>query len=617
MAPEATPQTGFVRAGSSKNPQAATASRYVKPRRKNQILLIVLAIVAALLVAIAVYAAFMVGSVQRVRASVTSLQSEAQTLTSAVSAGKVDELQVALSSTVGPLGDDIAAVKQELSSTVWKIAGALPIVGADVTAASQLVDAADTLTTQVLVPLSATMETFPIKQLFQDGVVNADGLKVYCALVTQVTPAVQSATATLGSVHAPHIDQVNTVAEKLAGLLGTANEALTKYGSVVSILPDLLGCNGQRAYVMTAQNLVEIRPTGGFPGALALMTVENGALELGDFFSCNYFSSDEAIRFETTQEEKDIFGQDPGKYYGNTNFIYDFPRAASLWSQFWLRDDGVVVDGIIAIDPIFLQGIVGLLGDVPMSDGVVLTGSNTVTVLEHDVYWTYTSNAEQDAYFAEAAFNTLEQFTSRGSGLDFSALLDLIETSIDKGNLLVWMADANEQSVLEDFGCTGSVGDDPTKPVLGVYFSDNTGSKYDWYLDTDTQIVSTTANADGSTSYAMVTTYTNTATQEDLDAAESIGALNYIFGVNADRYYDGDMMTTIYLAAPAGATITDYSMSNGDMLYDYPYNGHQSLHVMSHIDPGESIVVTYTVTTAPGAEPLTIKTTPTTRSVTG
>ena len=78
-----------------------------------------------------------------------------------------------------------------------------------------------------------------------------------------------------------------------------------------------------------------------------------------------------------TDEERLLFGD--GISYATDTFGHnpDFPRAAELWAQANEQVNGFPIDGVLALDPVFLQTMLGLTGSsVAMSDGSYIDGSN-------------------------------------------------------------------------------------------------------------------------------------------------------------------------------------------------------------------------------------------------
>ena len=87
--------------------------------------------------------------------------------------------------------------------------------------------------------------------------------------------------------------------------------------------------------------------------------------------------------------------------------------------------------------------------------------------------------------------------------------------------------------------------------------------------------------------------------------------------INAGRYilgsYGGTITGYIHIFAPAGGSISDIEMSNGDTMYTGNYNNLQVAYRFGNsIAPGSSITVTYKITTASGVtNPLGVNSTPT------
>lgn len=135
-----------------------------------------------------------------------------------------------------------------------------------------------------------------------------------------------------------------------------------------------------------------------------------------------------------------------------------------------------------------------------------------------------------------------------------------------------------------------------------------------WFFSTDTQVSDGINNADGTTTYHVTTTLTNHLTADEADNSAS-----YITGYNLDRRDNTDMVMLIYLVAPAGGSISNVSQEGGDVaLQDFtelPYNGLSVTFANPRIDGGETMTVTYAVTCAAGAAPMTVRTTPTAHGV--
>lgn len=183
---------------------------------------------------------------------------------------------------------------------------------------------------------------------------------------------------------------------------------------------------------------------------------------------------------------------------------------------------------------------------------------------------------------------------------------------------MIWLADATEQSYIEDMGYSGSMtAASQQEPTLGVFVNFWAGSKLGWWLGMDTQVSSPVTGNDGSRTYHVTTTLTNFMTAQEAKQGGS-----YIVSDNDKSLGDADPF--IYFYAPAGGTISDVTASNGATLGKATYQGLDVTFTCQVGDfsvlpkpnnplPVESTVTySYTVTLPAGVEgDLQLATTPT------
>ena len=272
------------------------------------------------------------------------------------------------------------------------------------------------------------------------------------------------------------------------------------------------------------------------------------------------------------------------------------------------------MDGVIAIDPVLLQKLLALTGGIEV-DGHSIDGSNAAKALLNDAYNEMPID-QTDQFFSDVASQAFDHVMGNLGSISLPDLAQTLGDAVGEQHLFAWMANADEQALVEKAGAAGTLGNDSANPQLGVFISDDTYSKKSWFFSTDTQVSDGTANADGTTTYHVTTTLTNHLTADEADNSAS-----YITGCNLDRRDNTDMVMWIYLVAPAGGSISNVSQEGGDVaLQDFtelPYNGLSVTFANPRIDGGETMTVTYDVTCAAGAAPMTVRTTPTAQSVAG
>ena len=586
--------------------------------RSKKPLVAVLVAVALVLIALAVYAALVMGSLSRVRAQAAALADLPSQVSAAVESGDY----ASLSATAHEAADAVAAVRDEIDGPLWGLAQAIPVVGGDVSSARRLVSAMDGLVSDALVPVAdAASDALPLSAA-TDGSLDLSGVFGLCAAVYQAAPAVESASAAVEGIGSFRIGQLDDLLDELRGPLSELAEGLSTYGDLVGQLPSMLGSDGQtRTYLVIAQNNVEIRSTGGFPGAWCTVTVTNGQISVGEVSNIQIFLPWQPENpLAITDEERLVFGDRISYIPGDANYDPDFPRVAELWSQFWERQTGVHVDGIVAMDPQMLQALLAVVGPVQISDGSVLDGTNAAAVLSHDVYWNHMDDTDMmDACFAEAATGAVDNLTAMAGSLTadtMRSLADAVGQGVEDGHLVVWMADGAQQAALGETGCTGSLPDDPAEPVAGIYLADDTWAKMGWWLDLDAQVTSSWDNADGSRGYAVTVSLANVATWDEINACNA-----YMTGSNSLKYSVDDILTWIFLYAPAGGFISDVQVAGnveGGGLSEATHDGLQVYYGLTHAQIGTGVTITYTVTTSPQAESeLAFDITPTAQDVRG
>lgn len=576
-------------------------------RRHHSRVGLVIALVIVAVVAVCGACAFQLyRSAMTAKGHAEDMVTELSTLKEAVKSGDTE----ALNNSVNTIVEDSDALNVEVTSPLWKLAANLPVVGEDVRSVQTLGAASSALVNDALVPIAQSVSGKKLSDIMHDGSFDVETISSVVAAVDQATPTIEGTLDTIDSLPEAHIPQLASAIEKVKAQTTQVRDTLAKAKPMLDVLPQMLGANGQtRTYLVIAQNNSELRSTGGLPGSWGTVTINNGTLTMGDFTTILHESG---LKVDITDEERNAMATNMDTDPAQVNCDPDFVRVSELARDYWAQTGGGNVDGVIAIDPVFLQRLVALTGSITAPDGATLDGTNTAQALLSDVYWKYGNNGDaQDAYFASVAELAFKSVLSNLGNASIKDLKDVYKKSAADGRLLVWMNDQGEEQVMQELGVAGGLSTDPARPVLGVYMNDDSYSKLSWYTQAGTTIDGGTKNADGTTTYNVTTTLTNTITPE-----EAASAPLYIYGGNADKRDNSDMLHFVYFIAPAGGAITNFSASDGLIFTDYGINqatlsGLQFIRVRTHLRSGESGTFTYQVTVpAEATQPLALRTTP-------
>ena len=575
-------------------------------RKKRRVAAVVAVIVAVVLVAFGVSGFMLFNSAKTVKSQAKETVEIVGGLKDKVTSGDFSTLP----DDAKKIDELCSSMKKETSSPVWTMASFIPVYGGDINAARTMVDALSDVSSGALVPMADNLAQATPGKLFQDGTINVSALQAVADSLSDSSKAFKGANKKVQGIGDTHIAQVTELVDKAKDGFATLDGVVDAAEKIAPVLPQMLGANGQtRNYLMYAMNNVEIRACGGFGGSQGLISVTDGQMSIGEFVPRIGLSEDEAVE-SVDEEDEALFGNHSNLYNSGNTYSPDWPRNSQRVAALWKSQYGQDVDGVIGIDPVFLQYLLGLVGNVSLPDGTVVDGTNAAKVLMHDVYWNYPVE-ESDGIFASVASAAFDKILGGIGDVDVTKLVSAVERGAEEGRLIAWMRNDDEQNAIKETGIDASLPnpDDPSAdPVAGVYFNNLSFSKLDWYLNADTQIGQGIKNGDGTCSYRITVTLTNIMTQEEA------GKLPDYVAASAPDAARDDERLNVSLFAPTGGNITDLTVEGTQFglgaatWHGIPfYSGTVDLHA------GETTTITYTLTTSAeaGDKPLTLRQTPT------
>lgn len=575
-----------------------------RKRRRRKILIGVLVIIAVLAVFAGAFVWSALQTKNELQQAVSSVQGLQQTI--------VDSDKSKREEQVNTFSDHVSKAYKQTSSPLWQLASVVPYAGDDISAVRTMVAAMENISSQALPQLLQAADNIDLNNVHvENGTIEISGLEASQRPLQIADDTIDKATRevkTVKAVKTPHVAQIadalktaETYCEKLDSMVHSLN-------SIVQVLPSMLGTESHandapRNYLILAQMNAEARPSGGLTGSLGLATVQGGRVSLQPFVSDSEIQNADEPVVDLTAEERLLFTDKLGKDIRDVNFTPDFPRTGEIVSAMWNRQYGVAVDGVIAIDPLFLQNMLAVTGGVAMPDGSTLDGANTAQTLLHDVY-ARMAPQETDEYFAVAAQAAFDHIMQNAG--NFKSYVKALFTSVEQGHVMVWSAHEDEQNLIADSAISGKLITEGAKPQVGVYISDETESKMDWYLHREVTTEFQKVARNGANQYTVHIKLQNTMTAE-----EAASEAEYVTG-GGNIVPKGQIKTALFIYAPANGRLVDWEFQNAD-----DYKGvtlHNGLTVGVGdvtLQPGESYEITVHVQSAPDTdEPLTLRQTP-------
>lgn len=546
-----------------------------------------------------------------------SMLSEANTLKTdlkAVMTGvKERDVESAQNATL-KLDNTVRKLDRTLSSPVWKAVSHAPFAGKYVKSVNTLVSVAEDASDNILKPALDVMDEYPLEGLKVGDGFSVSTINAYLNLLEDIGPRIESMTTKMQTVKLP-LGKTEMLSE-YTQMLTKLTAAYKENGEYLPLFRAFLGDGSDKLYLLAAQNSAEIRASGGFPGSMGTIRIEDGVLTIDDFKTVyDMISVNPPTEAHITDTEYLLFSGSLD-YARDACYIPDFERVGEIWALAYESKNDEHIDGVISLTPVIIQKVLAYTGAVTLSDGTELNGDNATQMLQKDLYYKYLSsnssykisnaNDYVDSLFAETAKIVMGKLVD---DFDINRIADYSKIFTDGGKdrtILMWMEDETAESYVKAAGCSGALNDAPSNPEAGVFFSGANGSKLGWFVSLDTQIGDVTVNDDGSRTYDVTVTVSNDITRDDMYRAG-----NYIIG-----NYNGQVESYLHLFAPAGGTISDFETSNSMTMNMDEYHGLEvAYNVEFMLAPSNPVTVTYKVTTAPGVStPLKISQTPTLQS---
>jgi hypothetical protein len=491
------------------------------------------------------------------------------------------------------------AAEAAANDPLWKAAAAVPWIGPNFSAVSELAHSAGDV-------VDGTAK--PMLRVFRDvdweTLAPVDG-KFDVASLAAASPTIVSAANTVELTHSrlANLDS-SLLFTEISGPLNQTLDVLDELRTTLNVaadsskvLPSMLGSDGARNYLVLVQNNAEVRATGGLPGALAVLRVENGAIQLAAQ------SSGSALGRFTPPIDVDpaqslIYTDRLGSYISDVNLTPDFPTAAQSAKKMWEKRFGSPIDGVVAIDPVVLAHILEASGpvEVPVPPGsaksggfpAALTAENVVQTLLSDVYMNLDSNRSQDAYFASASDHI---FNALASGKAPAAkLAPALAKSAEENRIYVWSDHELEQQVLRTLSIGGvASGPNVGNASFGVYFNDGTGAKMDYYVKRTVQLVQQ-CTGDGYGQVKVRVSSTNTA---PTDAATALP--DAVTGGGAHGVPAGIVQSNVVIYGPAQAQIETAHQNGERVAFGSQMHGGRPVGaVTTRLKPGQTSIVELT-----------------------
>ncbi len=311
------------------------------------------------------------------------------------------------------------------------------------------------------------------------------------------------------------------------------------------------GADGPARYLVLIQNPSELRPSGGFPGTIALVTFDRGQLRSYEFF--DVYDLNEAYTtspHDTIQQPWALskYAPSPQLSILDASWWSDFPTSGATIMKMYSTTGWPSIRGVVALDPAVVGAMLKLTGPMTIDvDGEMrtITSDNVHDEIERQRRLARAGQKTEDVHKQVVAIigkQLIDQFKG-GDRQTVLNMVDAIKQTANSRDLQIYSADQPLQALIEKHGWAGRLVPNEAKPTIAV----------------------TWANvAFGKSSELMEPRYTVTlgAVVNGIQSAQLKIDMTHTGSPDDDPFYSGFQRWWIDVTLPNGSTVTGSNIAD-------------------------------------------------------
>ncbi len=251
-------------------------------------------------------------------------------------------------------------------------------------------------------------------------------------------------------------DKQGQIAE-LSKLIGQSKESVRQIAVLSDALVGFLGKDGMRTYLLVFQNNTELRPSGGFIGSMAEITVDNG--KIVSVYTPKGGSYDlKGQLTERVRSPQPLQLINAQWQFQDANWYADFSKSAEKLRWFWSKSGQPTLDGLVAVNASFMQKMLKITGPIDMPEyGKVITADNFMDETQKAVELEYDKKANTPKKIIGDLFDKLMERSKSFTKEEWLGLAAAASQSLDTKEIQVAMFKPDEESLVERFGWNGQM----------------------------------------------------------------------------------------------------------------------------------------------------------------
>jgi len=269
----------------------------------------------------------------------------------------------------------------------------------------------------------------------------------------------------------------------------SAEKLTTLANGLFDVLPELVGMEGKKKYLILFQNNMELRPGGGFIGSYGVLHMDKGRII--EFPIHDVYDADGQLsqHIEPPFQLRRYLGASHW-FLRDSNFDIDFTKNGASAAFFYNAETKDVVDGVIAIDTSVLRKLLKATGPLKVAGyPETLTSDNFFPLTESYAQDNFFPGSNQKQNFLKAVSISIFAHLTENENVSYQAIAEVIAESITEKHMLFAFPDKKVQRVFDINGGGSSLADvrlekdNAFNDYLGINEANLGQNKVNYYLD--------------------------------------------------------------------------------------------------------------------------------------
>lgn len=295
-------------------------------------------------------------------------------------------------------------------------------------------------------------------------------------------------------------------------LTDRSNDAMELATSLNAAMPDLLGIDQPKKYLIVFQNPNEIRATGGFIGSYGLLELDKG--KITNLYIDDIYNPDGQIDLrnisKTPPKPIKDFLKETKLHIRNANWDPDFTKSAKTIEELYTDVTGEKLSGVIGIDLYMAQYLLKVTGPIFLTAyNEEITSDNVYEKSQFHSEFNYVEGSTQKRQFLSVLGGKLLEKVFATPKDKMPNLLTELYTSFKERHFLIYLENNVFAATLEKEGWDGGLVQ-TSGDYLNVVNSNLGGTKANYYVKNTMDYKVSAKTRDGLLRGELTLTYKHT-----------------------------------------------------------------------------------------------------------